>query len=303
LGYDQKVLDLLGPQEWQGDTYQGRTIFEAAPDGERVLGYRPEDQDYAHPNIGEDEASALVEQGMRLLMPHAPWMFYLPRICNHCTYPSCLAACPRGSIYKRPEDGIVLIDQDRCRGYQECVKGCPYKKPFFRTTTGQSEKCIGCYPFVEKGLQPQCVQNCIGKIRIQGFINPPEQSRPDNPVDFLVHEKGLACPLYPQLGLEPNVYYIPPIHVPDEPLVQIFGPTAPRAVKAYRAAQDDPEVLGLIQLFGSTDRTIDRFRISGDDAVGYDADGKEVARTPLYEPQVVRDPFDPALGLPRLNIT
>jgi glyoxylase-like metal-dependent hydrolase (beta-lactamase superfamily II) len=41
---------------------------------------------------------------------HNTWFFYLARICNHCTYPACLAACPRQAIYKRPEDGIVLID-------------------------------------------------------------------------------------------------------------------------------------------------------------------------------------------------
>ncbi|MBI4393051.1 MAG: dehydrogenase [Euryarchaeota archaeon] len=303
LAYDQKVLELLGPQEWDGETYRGKTIFEAKPSGERVLGYRPEDEDYAHPNIGEDEVADIVQQGVKMLIPHVPWMFYLPRICNHCTYPACLAACPRGSIYKREEDGIVLIDQDRCRGYRECVKGCPYKKPFFRTTTQVSEKCIACFPQIEKGFQTQCVQNCIGKIRINGFLSPPDESRPDNPLDFLVHEKKLGLPLYPQLGLEPNVYYIPPIHVPFEPLIQMFGPGVPHAVETYRNAKDDPEIVGLIQLFGSTDRIIERFAIKGDDAIGYDAEGKEVARTPLYEPQVVRDPFDPALGIPRLNIT
>ena len=80
------------------------------------------------------------------------WFFYLARICNHCTYPACLASCPRGSIYKRPEDGIVLIDQGRCRGYQECVKACPYKKVFYNPMTGTSEKCIACFPKIEQGV-------------------------------------------------------------------------------------------------------------------------------------------------------
>jgi nitrate reductase / nitrite oxidoreductase, beta subunit len=52
-----------------------------------------------------------------------------------------------------PEDGIVLLDQGRCRGYQECVKACPYKKVFFNPMTGTSEKCIGCYPKFEEGLR------------------------------------------------------------------------------------------------------------------------------------------------------
>src|SRR5438034_3529427 len=63
------------------------------------------------------------------LPEHETFFFYLQRICNHCTYPGCLAACPRKAIYKRPEDGIVLIDQNRCRGYKKCVEQCPYKKP------------------------------------------------------------------------------------------------------------------------------------------------------------------------------
>ncbi|MFN8006751.1 MAG: 4Fe-4S dicluster domain-containing protein [Terriglobia bacterium] len=58
---------------------------------------------------------------------HNTWFFHLQRICNHCTYPACLAACPRKAIYKRPEDGVVLIDQSRCRGYRKCVEACPYK--------------------------------------------------------------------------------------------------------------------------------------------------------------------------------
>src|SRR3970040_1984770 len=56
------------------------------------------------------------------------YYFYLPRLCNHCTYPACLEACPRKAIYKREEDGIVLIDQERCQGYRYCIAACPYKQ-------------------------------------------------------------------------------------------------------------------------------------------------------------------------------
>ena len=72
--------------------------------------------------------------------------FYFPRICNHCLNPSCVAACPSGALYKRGEDGIVLVDQKRCRGWRACVAACPYKKMFFNWNTGKSEKCILCYP-------------------------------------------------------------------------------------------------------------------------------------------------------------
>src|SRR3972149_5821746 len=113
LAWDLKLLESLGAQEWKGGEYTGQTLFEAAEAGERVLGWRPEEQDYSYPNTGEDDcAGGRIENGADLQVPHLTWFFYLARICNHCTYPGCLAACPRGSIYKRPEDGIVLLDQD-----------------------------------------------------------------------------------------------------------------------------------------------------------------------------------------------
>jgi Fe-S-cluster-containing dehydrogenase component len=66
------------------------------------------------------------------------FMFYLPRICEHCLNPSCAASCPSGAIYKREEDGIVLVDQDKCRGWRMCVTGCPYKKIYFNHRTGKA---------------------------------------------------------------------------------------------------------------------------------------------------------------------
>ena len=108
----------------------------------------------AAPNIHEDTATGgqwgdSQFGGSAQLPEHRVWFFHLARICNHCTYPACLASCPRQAIYKRPEDGIVLIDQERCRGYRKCVEGCPYKKAMYRGTTRTSEKCVGCYPRIE----------------------------------------------------------------------------------------------------------------------------------------------------------
>ena len=74
------------------------------------------------------------------------FMFYLPRICEHCLNPSCVGVVPSGAMYKRAEDGIVLVDQDRCRGWRMCVSGCPYKKVYFNHRTGKAEKCTFCYP-------------------------------------------------------------------------------------------------------------------------------------------------------------
>ncbi|MBL8229220.1 MAG: hypothetical protein JNL98_12110 [Bryobacterales bacterium] len=301
LAYDLKLLEMLNGQQWNGAKYEGQTIFESAPAGERVLGWRPEQQDYAYPNVGEDDCANEVDHGAFLSLPHMNWFFYLARICNHCTYPACLAACPRGSIYKRPEDGIVLVDQDRCRGYQECVRGCPYKKVFYNPMTGTSEKCIACFPKIEQGIQPQCFVNCIGKIRLAGWISKPDQARPDNPIDYLVHIKKVALPLFPQFGLEPNVYYIPPVHAPVSFNKQLFGPGAAEAMKTYRNAPNDPDLAGLLCLFGSTETFVTRFRRQGDVVTATDEKGSEAVRVPLREPVHVRPAFDPKNQLVRIN--
>jgi nitrate reductase beta subunit len=303
LGWDVKILERLGVQDQSLPVYQGKTLFEAAPAGEPVLGYLPEDADYAHPNIGEDDSTGLMPQGAYLTMPHMQWMFYLARICNHCTYPACLGACPRQVIYKRPEDGIVLIDQTRCRGYRECVKGCPYKKVYFNPITRVSEKCIGCYPAFEGGRQSQCTITCIGKIRLNGYIGAPGAADEHNPMDYLVRVAKVALPLYPQFGLEPNVYYIPPIHVPAPYLVQMFGHGVPRAIELYKRAAEDKRLLGALMLFGSTPEVLHRFRVSNDMAVGYDAKGSEVVRVPITEPVRIRAFYDEARKVYRHNIT
>jgi nitrate reductase beta subunit len=98
------------------------------------------------------------------------FMMYLPRLCEHCLNPSCVASCPSGSIYKREEDGIVLIDQDKCRGWRMCVSGCPYKKIYYNWSTGKAEKCIFCYPRIEAGQPTVCSETCVGRIRYLGVL-------------------------------------------------------------------------------------------------------------------------------------
>jgi len=96
--------------------------------------------------------------------------FYLPRICNHCLNAGCVAACPTGAIYKRGEDGIVLVNQNKCRAWRMCVTGCPYKKVYYNWSTGKSEKCILCYPRLETGQAPACFHTCVGRIRYLGVL-------------------------------------------------------------------------------------------------------------------------------------
>jgi len=95
---------------------------------------------------------------------------YLPRICNHCLNPACVAACPSGAIYKRAEDGIVLVDENKCRAWRMCVAACPYKKVYYNWNTGKSEKCILCFPRLETGQAPACAHSCVGRIRYMGVL-------------------------------------------------------------------------------------------------------------------------------------
>ncbi len=333
--WDTKILTLLdeadpGGQKWNTAAadpktgpygrYEGLTIFEAArklQNGQEAIGYIPTDQEWSAPNIYEDTSTAgrsdksFHETG-NTLPEHNAWFFYLQRICNHCSYPACLAACPRNAIYKRPEDGIVLIDQERCRGYRKCVEACPYKKSMYRGTTRVSEKCIGCYPRVEgkdpmsdgSPMETRCMSACVGKIRLQGLVNiGPDgdwADEPGNPIHFMVREEKVALPLYPQFGTQPNIYYIPPRWVPRPYLRQMFGPGVDEAIERY--TNPSRELLAVLQLFRAQRKIISRFQIikgekvsevevSGktraiynDEILGFNARGREVARITVMEP-------------------
>lgn len=119
--------------------------------------------------LADDPVLAQVSDKVRLEFEQT-FMFYLPRICEHCLNPSCAASCPSGAIYKRSEDGIVLVDQDACRGWRKCVTGCPYKKVYFNHRTGKAEKCTFCFPRVEVGLPTVCSETCVGRLRYIGLV-------------------------------------------------------------------------------------------------------------------------------------
>jgi nitrate reductase beta subunit len=147
------------------------------------------------------------------------------------------------------------------------------------------------------------MEQCIGKIRMQGWINPPDKADPENPLDYLVHVRKLALPLYPQFGTQPNIYYIPPIHVPTPYLSQMFGPGVDSAVKTYKTIPDDMTLKGLLVLFGSCAELMTKFDVKNGVAHGYNKDGKLVASTPIQEPNVLRESYDKKLDVFRLDVT
>ncbi|MFQ6092812.1 MAG: 4Fe-4S dicluster domain-containing protein [bacterium] len=88
---------------------------------------------------------------------------FITMSCNHCDEPACLKSCPVGAITKREEDGVVLIDQERCVGCRYCEWACPYGAPKFNTSTGKVEKCTFCSHRLAEGLEPACVSACMGR--------------------------------------------------------------------------------------------------------------------------------------------
>ncbi len=136
--------------------------IEWGPNWEEILGgeFAKRSKDYNFENVQRDIYGQFENT----------FMMYLPRLCEHCLNPTCVAACPSGAIYKREEDGIVLIDQDKCRGWRMCVSACPYKKIYYNWSSGKSEKCTFCYPRIEVGQPTVCSETCVGRIRYLGVI-------------------------------------------------------------------------------------------------------------------------------------
>jgi DMSO reductase family type II enzyme iron-sulfur subunit len=198
--------------------------------------------------------------------------FYLPRLCNHCAKPACLAACPKNAIYKREEDGIVLIDQSRCEGYRRCVAACPYKKIYYNAAKKKSQKCVFCYPRLEQDtgpneLQPPrenfCFNQCTGRIRFAGFhdanLGPDHEYNKRFNVNKLVDKWGVALRLHPEYGTAPNLFYVPPLspptvvngeltdtrRIPVETLATMFGDDVNQTL-AQRAARIE-DIFALIE--------------------------------------------------------
>ena len=139
--------------------------IKSGPNWDDDLGGSP---DYARKDANFEDMNPADQEAMFQLEQMT--LQYLPRICNHCLNPACVASCPSGALYKRGEDGVVLINQERCRAWRMCVTACPYKKSYYNWHTGKSEKCILCYPRLESGQAPACMHSCVGRIRYLGVM-------------------------------------------------------------------------------------------------------------------------------------
>ncbi|MBN2033602.1 MAG: 4Fe-4S dicluster domain-containing protein [Deltaproteobacteria bacterium] len=169
---------------------------------------------------------------------------YVRYACMHCDDPPCVAACPEKAIYKRA-DGIVIIDQAKCRGRGECRKACPYgvidinpnqdyfpsAKPPYQNTgesfrshpAGKAGKCTLCAHRIDKGKVPACVEACPSKAMTFGDLNDPVapirakisraeqllESQKAGPKVFYVIPKNLSKPLEERIVKNPRMDRLP----------------------------------------------------------------------------------------------
>lgn len=141
-----------------------------------------------------------------------------PMSCMHCEDADCVTVCPTGASYKRAEDGIVLIDQDKCMGCNYCSWACPYGARELDRSSGTMKKCTLCVdriydqelPVEER--QPSCVLTCPAHARMFGDFDDP-----DSAVSRTVRERG-GFPLMPELNYNPTNQYLPPRRKPVIPV-------------------------------------------------------------------------------------
>jgi molybdopterin-containing oxidoreductase family iron-sulfur binding subunit len=180
--------------------------------------YRPEETEWLTVKLMKDSDKS------------APYWF--PKQCFHCDNPPCVKVCPVNATFKR-QDGLVLIDNDRCIGCKFCMAACPYSTRVFNwdepempidirnlqysaetgipAKVGTVEKCDFCPDRSREGLLPPCVEACPNGVFYFGDENEDTVSNGDETVSFsqLIKDRA-AYRFQEELGTKPRVYYLPP---------------------------------------------------------------------------------------------
>ena len=149
-------------------------------------------------------------EGLDDRAPQPAMTLHFPRSCLHCETPACVTVCPTGASYKRAEDGIVLVDEDKCIGCKLCSWACPYGAREYSEVEGVMKKCTLCVDRIYNELlpehmrQPACVQACPTRARHFGDLGDPESA-----VSLLVAARD-GVGLMPELGYAPVNRYLPP---------------------------------------------------------------------------------------------
>ncbi len=152
------------------------------------------------PNSGYDGfADAELPEGAR--GKEITRSFFVPKPCNQCDASPCTQVCPVGATYKT-DDGIVLVNQDKCIGCRYCVQACPYAMRYIHPRKGVADKCTWCYHRITKGKLPACVQICPVGARKFGDLNDPESE-----VSKILAERNVSV-LKPEMGTKPKAFFL-----------------------------------------------------------------------------------------------
>lgn len=130
-------------------------------------------------------------------------IYYLPIACMQCDQPPCRDACHAEAIYQRP-DGIVLIDEEKCDGCQECLPACPYQALVYDPDRNVVRKCNLCFERLDQGFEPFCALCCGYQAIFWGDLADPESE-----VSQLIAQRS-AYILKPEEETGPAIYYCPP---------------------------------------------------------------------------------------------
>ena len=134
---------------------------------------------------------------------------HFPKSCLHCEDPPCVPVCPTGASYKRKEDGIVLVDYDKCIGCKYCTWACPYGAREIDEEQKVMKKCTLCVDRIydtdlpEERRKPACVLACPTTARLFGDVHDP-----DSEVSVTIREQG-GYQLQPEWGTNPANHYLP----------------------------------------------------------------------------------------------
>jgi Fe-S-cluster-containing dehydrogenase component len=134
---------------------------------------------------------------------------HFPKSCLHCQEPPCVPVCPTGASYKREEDGIVLVDYDKCIGCKYCSWACPYGARELDPRQRVMTKCTLCIDRIydeslpEEHRKPSCVLVCPTGARLFGDVNDLNSE-----VSMVIAEHG-GYQLMPEWGTKPANHYLP----------------------------------------------------------------------------------------------
>ncbi len=157
------------------------------------------------PDVPKMKVQKIVMNTVENPFLNAEWkyenVFFVPKLCNHCSIAPCVQVCP---VYARfhTKEGIVLVDKDTCIGCKYCVTACPYGATYIHPEQKVTDKCTFCYHRIKRGLKPACVLACPTNARVFGDV-----SDENSEVYRLLKENRVAV-LKPEEGTFPRVFYI-----------------------------------------------------------------------------------------------